>query len=147
MTLSEAWANVQAAAGSICERYTRERPEWVTTDSPLKYVDPARALESTFAKAALLFDALQDYAPPKATLFEIGPGACYLPYLARNLYDMDTAGCDVPDRPLYRDIAARLGIDTVADWTVRPGEPIGAMIGQFDLIVGTQVSWLNDHDA
>jgi hypothetical protein len=146
MTISEAWTNVQVAAGPICERYTRERPEWVTTDSPLKYVDPARALESTFAKSALLAQEIE-WGPAPCEMFEIGPGAGYLLYLLRECYGWEIYGCDVPDRPLYRDALAALNVDTVSDWTVKPGESIVPMVGPYDLIIGTQVSWLNNHDA
>jgi len=140
MTIPEAWRNVQAAAGPIRERYTRERPEWLYADSPLKYVDD-RAMPHTFAKAALLAERLG--LPGRA--FEIGPGACYLLYILRDVYRWQVEGCDVPERTMYRDCAAALGITSVADWAVRPGERIGALRGHYDAIVGTQVSWLNAH--
>jgi len=140
---SEAWRRVQEAARPVYERWSKERPEWMVTDSPLKYVDPARALEHTFAKYVILAQATIGAYPD---VFEIGPGCAYLGELCSSngwAYD----GCDKPYQGLYADIQSRLGIAGVRACEVRRGEPVYAMKGRYSRIVGVQISWMNDWTA
>ena len=134
--LDAAAANIRDIAGPIRGRWRVERPEWRQTDSPLKYVD--WAMHETIDKSA---DLLRLLSPPaNGTVVEIGPGACFLAYMLRE-YGCNVTGYDVPDRPLYRETAAALNVD-VRDWTMRPG--VVPEIVRADLIVATQISWLND---
>lgn len=121
-------------AGPIRDKWRKLRPEWRTTDSPLKYVD--WALEETIEKSANLCKVL---GGARRRVVEIGPGACFLAYMLKEM-DNDVIGYDLPDRPLYRETAGALGI-TVVDYTITPHnfpEP------DADMIVATQISWLND---
>jgi SAM-dependent methyltransferase len=126
---------IREIAGPIRDRWRALRPEWRTTDSPLKYVD--WAMEETIAKSTAL--AMVLHQEPFSWVAELGPGAGYL---LATLQDRKcrVVGYDLADRPLYRETAEALGV-TVHDWVIAPDHlptPAGS-----DLIVGTQISWLN----
>jgi len=134
--LDAAAANIREIAGPIRDKWRVARPEWRQTDSPLKYVD--WAMHETIDKSADLCRLLSP--PANSDAVEIGPGACFLAYMLQE-YGCYVTGYDVPDRPLYRDTASALFVD-VRDWTMRPGWV--PEIVRADLIIATQISWLND---
>ena len=132
---------IREIAGPIRDKWRALRPEWRTTDSPLKYVD--WAMEETIAKSAAL--AMVLHQEVGSQVVEFGPGACYL------LAMMQKRGCgvlgyDIPDRPLYRDTAQALRVNhTVCDWIIAANHL--PMPQRTDLIVATQISWMNDWTA
>lgn len=131
---------MREAAETVRKRYVVLRPDWLTEDSPLKYVDWAR--EETISKSAALAAALQPAAG--ARVFEIGPGTGYLLFVLRELYGCRIAGCDVQERPLYREMHQLLGITTVTDRPICRGQHTRVFRGLYDLIIGTQISWMDD---
>jgi hypothetical protein len=133
--LDAAAANIREIAKPIRDKWRAARPEWRQTDSPLKYVD--WAMHETIDKSA---DLCRLLAPECLSVVELGPGACFLAYMLRQLGNR--VRCyDVPDRPLYRDTAAALDV-WVDDWTIEPGTALPLVYP--DLIIGTQISWLNE---
>lgn len=129
--------HIREIAAPIREQWRALRPDWRTSDSPLKYVD--WALEATITKAASLCRVLDLRVSDVA---EMGPGTCYLAYMLRASGCIVT-GYDLPDRPLYRETAAALGVHVV-DWQITQHsypEP------DANLIIATQISWLDDWPA
>ena len=128
----------------IKEKYANV-PDWQTTDSPLKYVD--WALEDTINKSFLLAEYLSP--KPGSVIYELGPGTGYLMYILREIYGCRVFGCDKPDTPLYRDMHAALGIDTVEEWTIdhRGARffPYSSLLScPYDYIIATQISFMDD---
>lgn len=126
-------------ARELAAKYRQSHPHWVGCDSPLKYVD--WALDETLTKCQILAGML---SPPRGSrVFEFGPGTGYLLYILRTAYGCDVAGCDVPDRPLYREAQERLGITTVVDEPVVPRRRVAALSGVYDYLIATQISWMD----
>jgi hypothetical protein len=130
-------ADIAAAALPIRDKWRQMRPDWRDTDSPLKYVDWAMA--DTITKCRNLCTVL---APRAGDLVvELGPGACYLSYMLSRR-GCTVKGYDLPERPLYRDCAAALGVDVEDCFiTARNLPPFGGPL--LDMIIATQISWMN----
>jgi len=126
-------------ARELSAKYRQSHPHWIGCDSPLKYVD--WALDETLTKCQLLAAFL---SPPHGSrVFEFGPGTGYLLYLLKTAYGCDVAGCDLADRPLYREVQQRLGITTVVDEPVVARRPVAALRGPYDYLIATQISWMD----
>lgn len=129
-------------ADKLKRQYSVSHPEWAfPVDSPLKYVD--WVLCETIHKSLLLAEAMDP--DDGDTVFEIGPGTGYLMFILRELYDCDVYGCDIPDRPLYKDMHKLLDITTVRDCSV--GDAFLDLGTVYDYIVGTQISWMDNWNA
>lgn len=132
------------AAAELREKYSASHPEWLyPADSPLKYVD--WALHDTISKSLILAEWLR---PPRySSIFEIGPGTGYLMYILKELHHCTVHGCDVPDRPLYRDMHKLLELEfAVMDEVVQPSYGIRSLHGIHDYLIATQISWMDDWD-
>jgi SAM-dependent methyltransferase len=129
---------IHMLAAVVRDEFRRSHPWYQDCDSPLKYVD--WALNETVKKSWLLAYSLSP--PVGARVFEFGPGAGYLLHFLREA-GCDVSGCDVPDRPLYRRIHELLGINTVVDETIQARRPIESLQGQYDYLIGTQISWMD----
>ena len=136
-------ASLRIMAAGIAAKYRASHPHWIGVDSPLKYVD--WAFQETVRKSLILVQELR----PKigGRLFEFGPGTGYFLHFCQQYFDCDVSGCDVPERPLYKEMQAALGITTVVDETICPRHKVAALDGKYDLLVGTQISWMDSWDA
>lgn len=144
MEPQQAAKTIRDYAKQVREKYRASRPDWhYPVDSPLKYVD--WAMEETIQKsinlASYLFSSL---GQENRDVFEFGPGTGYLMYILRECYRCDVYGCDVPDRPLYKDMHTALQITTVEDEPVVSGQVVMTLHGMYDLIVATQISFMDD---
>lgn len=131
--------DLRRIAELLAAKYRASHPHWLREDSPLKYV--SWALEETLAKSAALAKLLQP--PAGSRVFEFGPGAGFLLHTLATDYGCRVSGCDVPNRPLYRDVHAALGITTVVDERITAQRPIAALDGAYDYLIATQISWMD----
>jgi hypothetical protein len=127
------------AAQRVFEKWRVKRPEWSTTDSPIKYVDPCRAYWETVYKYERLKFLIRTHKPEVLTVAELGSGACYLGALL-GCDGLSWTGFDHPDREMYQDMASEFGL-RVIDKDLNHDVPIE---GRYDCIVATQISWMND---
>ena len=132
--------NIREHAEVIRLKYEALKPEWKQSDSPLKYV--SWAMEETILKSANLAKVLNMEAGQ--SVFEIGPGAGYLLYILQEDYGVWGYGCDVEDRPLYKDMHEALGIGNVQDERIYPSAEIWTMNSLYDVIVATQISAMDE---
>lgn len=132
--------NIREQAKAIRLKYEALMPEWMTTDSPLKYV--SWAMEQAISKSLNLAKVLNMQAGQ--SVFEIGPGAGYLLHILDEDYLVRCYGCDIEDRPLYKDMHKVLGIENVRDERVYPSAEIWTMNGKYDIIVATQISAMDE---
>lgn len=138
-THAEAADRIREIAAPLRDKWRAARPDWMTTDSPLKYVD--WALEHTIEKSADLSRVL---SPRGLTVYELGAGACFLAYTLRECYGARVIAFDQPARPLYDESAAALGVEVI-EWMIADGAGTNPLwtLPRFDLLVATQISWMN----
>ena len=133
---------IKQEASFLCQKYEASNPEWKQTDSPLKYV--SWAMDETIAKSLNLAMVLN--VQPGSRVFEIGPGAGYLLYILQEAYGAVVYGCDVADRPLYKDMHKALGISGIADEKVMAYQIVPFFHKNYNLIVATQIACMDDWD-
>lgn len=132
--LSMIWTEARL---QFCE-WSERRPEWLLHDSPLKYVDPHRALFETIQKSFLLRHFIMKHWRP-VSVAELGPGACYLGFMLSSA-GVYWTGYDLPGREMYDSLASAFGL-YVVDLEITPDSQLN---DQYDVIVATQISYMND---
>lgn len=142
MTEQEIEQKITEIAAQINAKYRLLDPKWAEGDSPLKYV--SWVLPETIEKSF----ALAEFIKPKPNdqIFEAGPGTGYLLYILKKLYGCKVSGCDIPYRPIYKEMQRRLGVGFVWDEEIKPSKPIHSLelFAPYDYILATQISFMDN---